>query len=103
MLWQMARCRNGSACCGFMRCSWRWDSGCCLVLPGCTAGAWRRRGAPVRKIDNYVMSTVGGVMFLVMVVVLSLDLIFACIAELADTRNDYQTLQALWYVALTLP
>lgn len=57
----------------------------------------------MRKIDNYVMSTVGGAMFLVMVVVLSLDVIFAFIAELEDTRNDYQTLQALWYVALTLP
>ncbi|WP_372964052.1 LPS export ABC transporter permease LptG [Marinobacter sp.] len=57
----------------------------------------------MRKIDNYVMSTVGSAMFLVMVVVLSLDLIFAFIAELEDTRNGYQTLQALWYVALTLP
>ncbi|HLV76402.1 MAG TPA: LPS export ABC transporter permease LptG [Marinobacter sp.] len=57
----------------------------------------------MRKIDNYVMRTVGGAMFLVMVVVLSLDLIFAFIAELDDTRNDYQTLQALWHVALTLP
>jgi len=57
----------------------------------------------VRKIDNYVMRTVGGAMFLVMVVVLSLDVIFAFIAELEDTRNDYQTVQALWYVALTLP
>ncbi|MFV8570892.1 LPS export ABC transporter permease LptG [Marinobacter sp. SBS5] len=57
----------------------------------------------MRKIDNYVMSTVGGAMFLVMVVVLSLDLIFAFIAELEDTRNGYQTMEALWYVALTLP
>lgn len=57
----------------------------------------------MRKIDNYVMRTVGGAMFLVMVVVLSLDVIFAFIAELEDTRNDYQTLQALWYVGLTLP
>lgn len=57
----------------------------------------------MHKIDNYVMRTVGGAMFLVMVVVLSLDVIFAFIAELEDTRNDYQTLQALWYVALTLP
>jgi lipopolysaccharide export system permease protein len=57
----------------------------------------------VHKIDGYVMRTVGGAMFLVMVVVLSLDVIFAFIAELEDTRNEYQTLQALWYVALTLP
>ncbi len=57
----------------------------------------------MRRIDGYVMRTVGGAMFLVMVVVLSLDLIFGFIAELEDTRNNYQTLEALWYVALTLP
>ncbi|WP_372987549.1 LPS export ABC transporter permease LptG [Marinobacter sp.] len=57
----------------------------------------------MRKIDAYTMRTVGGAMFLVMVVVLSLDLIFAFIGELEDTRNDYDTLQALWYVLLTLP
>lgn len=57
----------------------------------------------MHKIDGYVMRTVGGAMFLVMVVVLSLDVIFAFIAELEDTRNDYTTLQALWYVFLTLP
>ncbi|HEV8076827.1 MAG TPA: LPS export ABC transporter permease LptG, partial [Marinobacter sp.] len=57
----------------------------------------------MRKIDRYVMKTVGGAMFLVMVVVLSLDLIFAFIAELDDTTNNYQTLDALWYMFLTLP
>lgn len=57
----------------------------------------------MRKIDQYVMRTVGGAMFLVMVVVLSLDLIFGFIAELEDARNDYQTVQALWYVFMTLP
>lgn len=57
----------------------------------------------MHKIDGYVMRTVGGAMLLVMIVVLSLDVIFAFIAELEDTRNEYQTLQALWYVALTLP
>ena len=57
----------------------------------------------MRKIDRYIMKTVGGAMFLVMVVVLSLDLIFAFIAELDDTANNYQTLDALWYVFLTLP
>ena len=57
----------------------------------------------MRRIDNYVMSTVGGAIFLVMVVVLSLDLIFGFIGELENTRNDYQTLQVLWYVFLTLP
>jgi lipopolysaccharide export system permease protein len=57
----------------------------------------------MRKIDRYVMKTVSAAMFLVMVVVLSLDFIFAFIAELDDTANNYQTLDALWYVFLTLP
>lgn len=57
----------------------------------------------MRKIDRYVMSTVGGAILLVMVVVLALDMIFALIAELDDARNDYQALEALLYVLLTLP
>ncbi|OEY68117.1 LPS export ABC transporter permease LptG [Marinobacter sp. X15-166B] len=57
----------------------------------------------MRKIDNYVMQTVGGAILLVMVVVLSLDLIFGFIAELDDTQADYQTWQALLYVLMTLP
>ncbi|MEX0605202.1 LPS export ABC transporter permease LptG [Marinobacter sp.] len=57
----------------------------------------------MHKLDRYVMRTVGGAMFLVMVVVLSLDLIFGFIAELDDARNDYQMLQALGYVFMTVP
>ncbi|MBB5322769.1 LPS export ABC transporter permease LptG [Marinobacter oulmenensis] len=57
----------------------------------------------MHKIDGYIMRTVGGAMLLVMLVVLSLDVIFAFIGELEDTERGYQTLQALWYVALTLP
>ncbi|PHQ23704.1 LPS export ABC transporter permease LptG [Marinobacter guineae] len=57
----------------------------------------------MRRVDGYVMRTVGGAMFLVMVVVLSLDLVFAFIAELDNTRNDYQTLQVLWHILLTVP
>ncbi|AXS85095.1 MULTISPECIES: LPS export ABC transporter permease LptG [Marinobacter] len=57
----------------------------------------------MRRVDGYVMRTVGGAIFLVMVVVLSLDLVFAFIAELENTRNDYQTLQVLWHILLTVP
>lgn len=57
----------------------------------------------MRKIDNYVMQTVGSAIILVMVVVLSLDLIFGFIAELDDTHGNYQTWQALLYVLMTLP
>lgn len=57
----------------------------------------------MRKIDGYIMRTVGGAVFLVMVVVLSLDLIFAVIGELDNTKNEYQILSVLWYVCLTVP
>ncbi|WP_404363421.1 LPS export ABC transporter permease LptG [Marinobacter sp.] len=57
----------------------------------------------MRKLDRYVMSSVAGATVLVMMVVLSLDLIFAYIAELEDTRNDYQAVEALLHVLLTLP
>ena len=57
----------------------------------------------MRKLDNYVMRSVAGATVLVMLVVLSLDLIFGYIAELEDTRNDYQAMEALIYVFLTLP
>ena len=57
----------------------------------------------MRKLDNYVMRTVGASMLVVMFVVLSLDLVFGFIAELDDTRGDYQALQALSYIIMTLP
>src|SRR5690554_8000202 len=99
----MARCRSGSVCSGCTPCSLPLACGCSSGRRGCIAAGWRRRAVPGRKIDNYVMRTVGGAMFLVMVVVLSLDVVFACIAELEGTRNAYQTVQARWYVALTVP
>lgn len=57
----------------------------------------------MRKLDRYIIKTVGGATILVMLVVLSLDVIFAFIAELEDTKNDYQVMQALGYVLMTLP
>lgn len=57
----------------------------------------------MRRLDRYIMGNVGGAMFLVMLVVLSLDLVFGYIAELDDTRNDYQAMEAALYMALTLP
>lgn len=57
----------------------------------------------MRKLDRYIVTTVAGAMVLVLVVVLSLDLLFGYIAELDDTQGDYQALQALWYIILTLP
>ncbi|QCF26336.1 LPS export ABC transporter permease LptG [Hydrocarboniclastica marina] len=57
----------------------------------------------MRKLDRYIVKTVAGAMALVLVVVLSLDLLFGYIAELDDTKGDYQALAALWYIVMTLP
>lgn len=57
----------------------------------------------MRKLDGYIMRSVAGAMFLVMVVVLSLDFVFGFIAELDGTRGDYQTWQALEFMLLTIP
>ncbi len=57
----------------------------------------------MRKLDRYVISTVFAALVLVLVVVLSLDLVFAFINELDELENQYQTLQALSYIAWTLP
>lgn len=57
----------------------------------------------MRLLDRYIMGNVGGAMFLVMLVVLSLDLVFGYIAELDDVRNDYQAIEAALYMLLTMP
>ncbi|MGP4844227.1 LPS export ABC transporter permease LptG [Marinobacter sp. 1Y8] len=57
----------------------------------------------MRKLDTYIIKTVGGATLLVMLVVLSLDFIFGFIGELDDTANDYQALDALLYVVMTMP
>jgi lipopolysaccharide export system permease protein len=57
----------------------------------------------MRKLDRYIVKTVAGAMLLVLVVVLSLDLLFGYIEELDDAEGEYQALQALWYIFLTLP
>lgn len=57
----------------------------------------------MRKLDRYIVSAVAGAFLLVLLVVLSLDLVFAFIAELDDLEHGYQTTQALIYLAWTLP
>ena len=57
----------------------------------------------MRKLDRYIVRTVGGATLLVMFVVLSLDLIFAFIHELDNIEGGYQIPQALSYILLTIP
>ncbi len=57
----------------------------------------------MRKLDHYVVSTVFGALVMVLMVVLSLDLVFAFINELDEQENQYQTFQALSYILWTLP
>lgn len=57
----------------------------------------------MRKLDRYVVTSVFGALVLVLLVVLSLDLVFAFINELDDLEGKYQIPQALSYIAWTLP
>ncbi|WP_369602204.1 LPS export ABC transporter permease LptG [Hahella sp. SMD15-11] len=57
----------------------------------------------MRRLDRYIVSTVAGAMFLVLVVVLALDLVFALIGEMEDIKGEYQILQALMYISYTIP
>ncbi len=57
----------------------------------------------MRRIDRYIVSTVASSMLLVMAVVLSLDVVFAFVAEMEELKNQYQVTEAGIYVLTTLP
>lgn len=57
----------------------------------------------MKIINAYVSSAVLSATLLVMLVVLSLDLVFALVAELDDLKNDYQAMDALVYILFTIP
>ncbi|TVP58783.1 MAG: LPS export ABC transporter permease LptG [Halomonadaceae bacterium] len=57
----------------------------------------------MRLLDRYIIRTVTAAIVLVLMVVLALDLVFGFIAELDDTRGNYQAVEALLYMLYTLP
>ena len=57
----------------------------------------------MRLIDGYIMRVVAAAILLVLLVVQSLDFVFAYIAELEDTVNDYQAWEAFLFMLYTLP
>lgn len=57
----------------------------------------------MRRIDRYIVSTIASSMLLVLAVVISLDFVFAFVAEMEELKNDYQVAQALAFVFTTLP
>jgi len=57
----------------------------------------------MRRLDRYIVSTVASAIILVMVVVLSLDLVFGFVAEIEDIKGNYQVVDALIYIFMTLP
>ena len=57
----------------------------------------------MRLIDGYIMRVVAASILLVLLVVQALDFVFAYIAELEDTVNDYQAWDALLFMLYTLP
>ncbi|WP_077530806.1 LPS export ABC transporter permease LptG [Vreelandella utahensis] len=57
----------------------------------------------MRLIDGYIMRVVAASILLVLLVVQALDFVFAYIAELEDTVNDYQAWDAFLFMLYTLP
>lgn len=57
----------------------------------------------LHKLDAYIRKTILATVALVLVVIVTLDVIFALIEELKDLENDYQFIQAIQYVTYTIP
>lgn len=57
----------------------------------------------MRRIDRYITKSVAGAILMVLAVVLSLDLVFAFVAEVEDFRSGYGLTEALAFVATTVP
>lgn len=57
----------------------------------------------MHHINGYILRTLLGSIGLVLLVILALDVISALIDQLGERRNQYQWLQVLEYVSLTLP
>jgi len=57
----------------------------------------------MHKLDRYIVSTVSSAILVVMLIVLSLDFLFAYIGEMDELRGRYQSFEAFLYVCSTLP
>lgn len=57
----------------------------------------------MRRLDRYIVSNVAAAMLLVMAIVLSLDVMFAFIAEMDELEGNYQIYEAFWFVLTTMP
>ncbi|WP_245601055.1 LPS export ABC transporter permease LptG [Marinobacterium jannaschii] len=55
------------------------------------------------RLDRYIARQVGGAVFIVALVIIGLDLMFALVDQLPDLSRHYDLTQAMWYVALTSP
>jgi len=57
----------------------------------------------MRRIDRYIVSSVASSMLLVMAIVISLDFLFAFIGEMDELKSNYQVVDALVFIMITLP
>src|SRR5690554_1690732 len=57
----------------------------------------------MRKLDAYIANNVILATLVVIIVIVSLDSIFALIGEIDDLRGGYQLSQALQYISMRLP
>jgi len=55
------------------------------------------------KLSRYISGIVGNAILLVLFLVVSLDMVFALVDQLYDLRGEYDFLQAVYYVWLTVP
>lgn len=55
------------------------------------------------KISRYIGGVVGNAILLVLFLVVSLDMVFALVDQLYDLRGNYNFIQAIYYIWLTVP
>lgn len=57
----------------------------------------------MNRLDLYITRHVLGAIFIVTLVIVGLDLLFALVDQLPDLKNGYQIKQAAYFVAMTAP
>lgn len=57
----------------------------------------------MKRLDRYIARVVIASILLVMIVVIGLDVIFALVDELQNLEGNYQTVEAMLYVVMTIP
>ena len=57
----------------------------------------------MRQLSRYIFKTIAAAIGIVLLLVLGLDVVSALVDQIDDLRDDYNFVEALYYVALTIP